>query len=61
MLIDRSVSQLMFLGCQVKEIEMVRSCSKNGGDERCVQGFSGKPEKGDHLKDQDVDGKIVLK
>jgi hypothetical protein len=28
-------------GDQVKKTEMGRACSTNGGEQRCVQGFSG--------------------
>jgi hypothetical protein len=28
-------------GDQVKNIEIGRACSTNGGEERCIQGFSG--------------------
>jgi hypothetical protein len=27
---------------QVKEVEMDRACSTNGGEEECIQGFVGK-------------------
>jgi hypothetical protein len=41
---------------------MGRTCGTYGGEERCIQGFSGgNLRKGDHLEDPVVDGKIILK
>jgi hypothetical protein len=31
------------------------------GDERCIQGFSGRQREGHHLEDPDVDGMIILR
>jgi hypothetical protein len=33
------VSKLLY--CQVKKTEMGRTCGTYGGEERCIQGFSG--------------------
>jgi hypothetical protein len=41
---------------------MGRTCGTYGGEERCIQGFSGgNLREGDHLEDPGVDGKIILK
>jgi hypothetical protein len=45
-----------------KKIEMGRTCGTYGGEERCIQGFSGgNLREGDHLEDPGVDGRIILK
>jgi len=33
-----------FLGDQIEKNEMGGACSTHGGEERCIQGFGGKPE-----------------
>jgi hypothetical protein len=49
-------------GDQVKKTEMRRTCGTYGGDKTCIQSFSGeKLREGGHLKDKDVDGRIILK
>jgi hypothetical protein len=41
---------------------MGRTCGTYGGEERCIQGFSGgNLREGDHLEDPGVDGRIILK
>jgi hypothetical protein len=41
---------------------MGRTCGTYGGEERCIQGFSGgNLKEGDHLEDPGVDGRIILK
>jgi hypothetical protein len=42
---------------QVKEDEMGRACSMNGGQEECIQDFGGKARR----KDLDASGRIILK
>ena len=37
------------------------ACCAYGGGERPIQGFGGKPEGRNHLRDLDVDGMIILK
>jgi hypothetical protein len=37
------------------------TCGTHGRGEKSVQGFGGKPEERDHLKDQGVDGRMVSK
>jgi hypothetical protein len=40
------------------------ACGTNGKKERCIQGYGvlvGRPEEKNHLKDLDVDGRIILK
>ena len=44
-----------YSGDQIKKTEMGRTCSTNGAEERCIQGF------GDDLEDSGVDGKVILK
>jgi hypothetical protein len=29
--------------CSIEKNEMSRACSTNGGEEKCIQGFDGKP------------------
>jgi hypothetical protein len=42
--------------------QMCRACGAYGGEERCTQVFSGgNLREEDHLKDPDVDGRIILK
>jgi hypothetical protein len=40
---------------------MGRACSTCGGEERCIQGFSGETSEGGHLEIPGVDGRIILK
>jgi hypothetical protein len=41
---------------------MGRTCSKNGGEEDCVQGFGRKsPRKGTKIRELGIDGRIILK
>jgi hypothetical protein len=50
------------LGDQFKSTEMGRTCGTYGGEERCIQGFSGgNLKEGDRLEDPGVDGRIMLK
>jgi hypothetical protein len=37
------------------------TCSRYGGEERCIQGFGGENCEINHLVDRDVDGKIKLR
>jgi hypothetical protein len=38
------------------------TCGVYGGEERCIQGFSGQNlREGDHLKDPGIEGRIILK
>jgi hypothetical protein len=39
---------------------MIRECSVNGKDEKCVQNFSIKPEDKHHFGDLGVDGRIRM-
>jgi hypothetical protein len=40
-----------------------RACveERYGGDERCIQSFSGETREGDHLEDPGIDVRIILK
>jgi hypothetical protein len=40
---------------------MIWACSEYGGEERCIQGFVGKPEEKRLLGRSDIDRKIILK
>jgi hypothetical protein len=40
---------------------MGRACSTNGGEERCIQGLSGKPEGRRPLGRSGIGGRIILK
>jgi hypothetical protein len=43
-----------------KKTDMSRACSTYGGEERCVQGFSGENlREGDFLADPGFDGRII--
>ena len=37
------------------------ACSAYGGEERCIEGFSGELRERDHLGDPGVDGRIILR
>jgi hypothetical protein len=38
------------------------ACGKCGGERRCIQGFGEENQRGrNHLKDIDLDGRIILK
>jgi len=42
--------------------EMVRACSRHGGEERCIHGFGGgNLRERDHLGEAGVDGRIILR
>jgi hypothetical protein len=40
---------------------MGEACNTSEGEERFIQGFGGEPGGRTHLKDQGVDGRIILK
>jgi hypothetical protein len=46
---------------KIKNNEVGRSCSTDGGRERCVQVLCGDLREGDHLEDPGIDGRIILK
>jgi hypothetical protein len=45
---------------QIKKNETGESCSMDGGQDSCIQGLVGKPER-DRLEDPGIGGKIILK
>jgi hypothetical protein len=50
------------LGDQVRKNKMGGACSKDVGEDRCVQGFGGgNLRERDHLEDTRVDGRIILR
>ena len=45
----------------LKEDELAGACSMYMGEEKCIRGFGGKPEGGDHLENLGAYGRIPLK
>jgi hypothetical protein len=49
------------LGDKIEKNEMGDACSMYEGEERCIQGFGGKPEGKNHLEEAGIDGRIILR
>jgi hypothetical protein len=46
---------------KLRRMRLVGNVAHMGGEERCIQGFGGKPEEGDHLEDPSIDGSLILR
>jgi hypothetical protein len=42
------------------KIEISRACGMRGGQDRCMQGFVGRPEGESHLEGIELDARIIL-
>jgi hypothetical protein len=49
------------MGDQMWKDEMGRTCSTNGGCEKCIQNLVGHPKTGERLGNLGLDGRIILK